>query len=92
VNVTIILFTRSQPNVLSGEMLQQGFIVFKALAISEVFALLEEHPAAQIIISAGVDDERARVIQQHYPTMRLKEDTTLKDVLWDLELFFSERR
>jgi len=36
---------------------------------------------AQIIITAGVGDERAKVIQQRYPTMRLNEDATAKDVL-----------
>jgi hypothetical protein len=61
--------------------------VFEALAISEVLALAEDYPGAQIIITADVDDDRARVIQQHHPTMRLNEGATLKDVVWELELF-----
>jgi hypothetical protein len=30
------------------------------LAISEVFSLVEQHPTATILITAGVDQERAR--------------------------------
>jgi hypothetical protein len=41
------------------------------LAISEVFSLVEQYPTATILITADVNQERARVIQQHYPTLHL---------------------
>jgi hypothetical protein len=53
-----------------------------------VFALGEEHPLAQIIVGADVGTERAKIIQQHYPTVHLKENAALKDILWDLEILF----
>jgi len=34
------------------------------LTIYEVFSLIQQHPTAAIIISADVDQERARAIQQ----------------------------
>jgi hypothetical protein len=50
----------------------KGFIVYEALAISEVFALVQEHHGAQIVITGEIDAERAKIIQQRYPTIVLK--------------------
>jgi hypothetical protein len=33
-----------------------------------------------------LDPERAKVIQRHYPTMRLKANATMKGILWELNL------
>jgi hypothetical protein len=57
-----------------------------------VLVLAEEHPGAQINNRADVHGERAKVIQQRYPTMRLKANAKLKDVLWELELLLPEKR
>jgi hypothetical protein len=69
--MTVILFTTSAPHPLGGKLSSQGHCVYEALAVSEVFSLAEQHPTASIIITADVDQTRATVIQQHYPTMRL---------------------
>jgi hypothetical protein len=53
-----------------------------------VFALGEEHPLAQVIIGEDVGADRAKIVQQHYPTLHLKENAALKDVLWDMEILF----
>jgi hypothetical protein len=82
----LILFTTSTPDPLAEELSQQGHQVFEAIAISEVLALAEQHSSASIVITAGVDHERAKVIQQHYPTMHLKPNATVKDILWELDL------
>lgn len=71
--MTIILFTTRAPHPLTDELMK-GFTVYEALAISEVFALAQEHPEAQIIITAGVDARRAMVIQRHYPTISMRQD------------------
>jgi hypothetical protein len=70
--VTLILFTAIAPHPLTEELSRQGYQVNEALAVSEVFSLVEQHPLATIIITADVDQERARAIQQHYPTLHLK--------------------
>jgi hypothetical protein len=54
------------------------------LAISEVFCLAEQHPTATILITADVDQERAKAIQQHYPTLHLKTEATVQDIIWEL--------
>jgi hypothetical protein len=49
-----------------------------------VYALADQHPAAQIIITTDIDPERAKAIQHHYPTMHLKPNATVQGILWEL--------
>jgi hypothetical protein len=72
----LILFTAVAPCTLSSELSLQGHEVYEALAISEVLALSEQHPTASIIITPDVDQTRAAVVQQHWPTMRLHREFT----------------
>jgi hypothetical protein len=58
--------------------------VHEAIAISEVYALADQHPQAQIILTADIDPERAKAIQHHYPTMYLKANATVRDIVWEL--------
>jgi hypothetical protein len=46
--------------------------------------LADQHPTATILITAGVDPERAKAIQQHYPTLYLKPNITVHDIVWEL--------
>ena len=85
---TLVLLATRTPNPLTDELTLAGHRVFEALAISEVLALMEEHPEEQIVVAADVEAESAKVIQQRYPTMRLHKDAILKDILWELELPF----
>ena len=84
--MAIILFTDHAPHSLTEGLMHQGLQVFEALSISEVYALADQHPAATIIITAGVHPERAKAIQQHYSTMHLKPNATVKDILWELKV------
>lgn len=88
----IILFTRSLPNAISDELSRQGHTVHEALAISEVLALAEQHPEAQIVIAADVEPARVNVIEQHHPTMQLTADTTAADVIFQLSHLAGETR
>lgn len=80
----LILFCTTFPHPFTEELSRQGHQLFEALAISEVYALADQHPTATIIITADIDPERAKAIQQHYPTMHLKANTTMQDILWEL--------
>jgi hypothetical protein len=82
--MTIIWFTRSLPNAVADELKLQGHTVNECLAISEVLALAEEHWDAQVVIAADVDGERARIVAQHYPALRLKPGVTAGDVIFEL--------
>jgi hypothetical protein len=82
--MTLILFTTTAPNRLTDELSHQGHQVFEALTISEVFALADQHPNAVIIITAEVDPERVKAIQHHYPTLHLKANATVQDIVWEV--------
>lgn len=71
---------------LSDDLSRQGHSVHECLAISEVFALAEEHFDAEIVIAADMEERWATEIQMHYPTMHLKPGATAKDILWELGL------
>jgi hypothetical protein len=83
-SVILILFTTVAPDPLTEELSHQGHTVYEALAVSEVYALADQHPLANIIMTAEIDPERAKAVQHHYPTLHLKEDATVRDILWEL--------
>jgi hypothetical protein len=83
---TLILFTTGVPHPLTETLIAAGFHVLEALAISEVFAFVEEHPRAQVIVGTDIGPERTKLIQQHYPPVHLKGNTDLQDMLWDMEV------
>jgi hypothetical protein len=85
--VTLILFTTIAPHPLTDELFRQGHQVTEALAISEVLSLAQQHPASTIIITADIDQARARMIQQQYMTVYLGTEATTADVLWELSQF-----
>ena len=53
-------------NPLAETLITLGHEVYEALAISEVMALAEQHPASLIVITSDVDQNRASIIQRHY--------------------------
>jgi hypothetical protein len=84
--MTIIYLAHKLPDPISDELARQGHSVYECLAISEVFALAEEHIEAQIIIGVEIEENRARIIQQHHSTLHLKPDATAHDILWELNV------
>jgi predicted nicotinamide N-methyase len=75
--MTLILFTLTAPHPFAEELSRQGYRVFEAVAISEVYALADQHMNASIIITADVDPERVRAVQHHYTTLHLKTEATI---------------
>ena len=49
--MTLVLFTTVAPHPLTEELSRQGYQVYEAMAVSEVFSLVELHPTASIIIN-----------------------------------------
>lgn len=80
----IILFLNVAPHPMTDELLSFGLQIREAIAISEVFALVEQYPDAPILITSDVESYRAQVIQERYPTLQLKSSATSTDVLWEL--------
>lgn len=84
--MTFIFLARKLPDPISDDLSRQGHSVYECLAISEVYALAEEHFDAQIVIAADMEERWAKEIQTHYPTLHLKPGATAKDVLWELNV------
>jgi hypothetical protein len=80
----VILFITRAPNPLTDELSHQGYTVYEGLAVSDVYALADQHPLATIIITADVDRERAKAVHHHYPTLHLKADATVRDIVWEI--------
>lgn len=80
---TLIYFTRELPG-LSEDLIEAGFQVYEALAISDVFCLAEQYPSAIVVIDSSVEDLAALEIARSEPTLRLKPRATAADVIWRL--------
>jgi hypothetical protein len=57
--MTIIFLAYKLPDPISDELARQVHRVYECLAISEVFALAQEHLDTQIIIAAGIEEKWA---------------------------------
>jgi hypothetical protein len=80
---TLILLCGFAPHPLA-DALVGGYRVFEALAVSEVFNLVERWPDAQIVVTHDVDFGTAQTIRQHFMTLQLTKDAPIQDVLWEL--------
>ena len=87
----IILFTTSDPSRLADDLIQAGFNVFEALAISEVMQLCEAENVDIVLITAEIEEHRALEIQHHYMTLRLKPNATVKEIIAELWQLFPDK-
>jgi hypothetical protein len=83
-NSIVVLFTAFAPHPIADGLSRAGFCVYEALAVSEVLALAAEHPEAQIVITAEIEPDRAKVIQEHYPTLHLSQNARVEEIIWEL--------
>lgn len=91
-NRTLVYFTRELPG-LSDDLLEYGFQIYEALAVSEVLYLCEQHPKALVVIDHTVEPDAAKTVAQKHMTLQLKPEATAADVLWELsQLFGSNAR
>ena len=80
----IILFTTTAPHPIADELSQFGLPIREAIAISEVFNLIEQYPEARVVITPDVELDRAKIIQQHHSTLHLKSSTTAREILFEI--------
>jgi hypothetical protein len=87
----LVIFTTRLPSDLAGDLARAGYNIFEALAISEVLHLCETEKIDLVIVDSAVEEHRARVVQQHYPTLRLTPGTTTYEVIAELWQMLPER-
>lgn len=86
--VSLILLSTQAPSPLAGDLNRAGYRVFEALAVSEVLHLCEHQEIDAIVIAADVVAPEVIEAQRRRTTIRLKAETTFKDLVWELSLLF----
>ena len=79
--ISVVFFTNVLPFLLADELSRQDIYCYEALAISEVLHLCETEKIGMVVIDASVEDERAKAIQERWPTLRLKQEARVADVI-----------
>ena len=82
--IPIVYFTRILPARMAEELGCRGIICHEALALSEVLSLCEQPDINLVVIDPSVDDERAGIVQQQFPTLRIGTEAKVNDVLWEI--------
>lgn len=88
--VSLILLSTQAPSPLADNLMRAGYRVFEALAVSEVLHLCEHHEIDAIIVTADVDDPEVVELRMRRTTIQLEEETTVKDIVWELSMLFPQ--
>jgi hypothetical protein len=67
-----------------------GYRVFEALEISEVLYLCEHENIDAVVIAPDIEDQDQVEIQLRQVAIKMKPETTAKDILWELSSLFPE--
>lgn len=89
--ISLVLFTTRASSKLASDLESAGFRVSEALAISEVLNLCESEPVDVVVIDLDVEEERAKVVQEHHTAIRLKLDATLEELVEELWRLFPDK-
>ena len=87
----LVIFCRSLRSAVSDGLSLSGYVVYEALAVSEVLHLCEHENNDRVVIAPEVIDEAARVVAEHSVTLRLRREATAADILWELSQLFSHQ-
>jgi hypothetical protein len=85
--ICVVYLTTKAPAPLTDELTLAGFLVWEALAISEVLSLCETEAVDAVIIAADVVSPVVDILQKHV-TLRLQPEATARDVVWELSNLF----
>jgi hypothetical protein len=89
--IALVLFTTRAPFTLADDLIQAGFRVFEAMAISEVLHLCATEKIDIVVITADIAEYRTHEIQSHHTTLRLKTEATIKELIDELWQMFPEK-
>ena len=89
--ISIVYFTSVFPCKILDELIQAGYQVWEAMAISEVLHLLATERIDIVVIAPEIDEARARVVQQHCVGFQLEPQASTADVIWELSQLFQTK-
>jgi hypothetical protein len=82
---SFIWFTRCAPSPLAAAVAAHGgLVIYEAIAVSEVLALMERQDSPIVIIDPTVEEEAARELQKRFVSLRLQTQATAAQILWEL--------
>jgi hypothetical protein len=85
---SLVLLTNRAPSKMADELTLAGYHVFEALAVSEVLYLCEQHDIDAVVIAADVEDLQIVEAQMRRITIKLKPETTVRELIWELSQLF----
>lgn len=85
---SLVYLTTRLPSQVSGELELAGFQVFEALEIAEVWYLCEHEKIDAVVVAPDVEDQDRIEIQLRQTTIKMKPETSARDILWELAKLF----
>ena len=89
---SLVYLTSRLPAQVSEDLQAAGCEVFEALEISEVWYLCEHEKIDAIVIAADIEDQDRIEIQVRQPTIRMRQGTSARDILWELCNLFPDAK
>lgn len=82
---SVAWFTGRAPSPLAAAVATHGrLVIYEAIAVSEVLALMRDHDLHIVIIDSTVEEEVARELQKNFISLRLQSHATPADILWEI--------
>ena len=85
---SLVYLTTRLPSQVSDDLQSAGYDVFEALEISEVWFLCEHQKIDLVVIAPDVEDQDKVEIQLRQPIIKMKPETSAKNILWELSNLF----
>ncbi len=82
--ISLVYLTARAPSEIATDLIHAGYVVWEALAVSEVLYLCEHHSIDVVVIGPDVEDAEIVEVQMRRMTLTLKPGATAKDVVWEL--------
>jgi hypothetical protein len=91
-SAAILIWTDRARHPLADALMRAGFLVWEALAISEVLAICDSKNIDVVVIAAAVDESRCPGLKQHHLTIKLKPNTKTGDLIQTLWQMFPDKK
>lgn len=89
---SVVHFTTVLPSKLWDNLSAAGFRVFEAIEISEVMYLCEHERIDALLIGPDIEEPEVVEVQLRCVAIKLKAESTAKDVLWELSNLFPDAK
>ena len=85
---TIALLTTRAPDPITEQLMLAGYKVHEAVSVEAVLQLFDTEDIDAVVIVHGVEDPEIPDLQTKLAILKLNENATAKDVIWELSQLF----